>query len=134
MPLASPPADSWQLSSQPAVPPETGPGQRRPLGAGSGQTEAAAHPQPDERSVRGREEGRERAGREEKEGKGGWLREREREKRGREESKHNLRSTGLKGGRERRERGRRGLESLLNALTHLLVSGLQLQLQLNPVR
>ena len=71
MPLASPPADSWQLSSQPAVPPETGPGQRRPLGAGSGQTEAAAHPRPDERSARGREEGRERAGREEREGKGG---------------------------------------------------------------
>ena len=83
--LASPPADSWQLFSQPAVPPETGPGQRRPLGAGSGQTEAAAHPQPDERSARGRGERR---------GQGG---ERERVKGGR-------------GERERREKGRRGLE------------------------
>ena len=54
-----------------------------------------------------------------------------REREEREESKHNLCSTGE---RERRERGRRGLEILLNALTHLLVSGLQLQLQLNPVR
>ena len=68
--LASPTADSWQLFSQPAVPPETGPGQRRLLGAESGQTGAAAHPQPDERSGR-RGERREERGkkREEREGR-----------------------------------------------------------------
>ena len=74
--LASPPADSWQLFSQPAVPPETGPGQKRPLGAGSGQTEAAAHPQPDERSARGD------GGREEGRGQGGKRERRERGRRG----------------------------------------------------
>ena len=84
--LASPPADSWQLFSQPAVPPETGPGQRRLLGAGSGQTGAAAHLQPDERSARRggekrgerKEEGREERGkkkREDREGRKERVRE-----------------------------------------------------------